>query len=169
VYRGPFPSGAPGIFIDQAAQLGSQSIFVGAVGDDPFGAVILDRLSAHGVATDLIARVSGIPAGSAFVSYNDDDSRDFVCNIAQSAASRFDTSAYVIEKLSAFGLDFMHVSGSALADPEMARKNPHALQGASGDRHKNLTRSQCPQRTRFRPDILQDPARTHVNGVDLSA
>jgi sugar/nucleoside kinase (ribokinase family) len=66
--------------------------------------------------------VPGIPTGSAFVSYNDDDSRDFVYNIAQSAASRFDTSTYVIEKLSAFGLDFMHVSGSALADPEMARK-----------------------------------------------
>ena len=58
-------------------------------------------------------RVPGIPTGSAFVSYNDDDSRDFVYNIAQSDASRFDTSAYVIEKLSAFGLDFMHVSGSA--------------------------------------------------------
>ena len=122
VYRGPFPSGAPGIFIDQAAQLGSQSIFVGAVGDDPFGAVILDRLTLHSVATELIVRVPGVPTGSAFVSYNDDGSRDFVYNIAQSAASRFDASADVTEKLCSFGLDFMHVSGSALADPEMARK-----------------------------------------------
>jgi sugar/nucleoside kinase (ribokinase family) len=78
VYRGPFPSGAPGIFIDQAAQVGSQCIFVGAVGDDAFGEVILERLSAHGVAIDLIGRVQGAPTGSAFVSYNDDGSRDFV-------------------------------------------------------------------------------------------
>jgi hypothetical protein len=32
-YRGPFPSGAPGIFIDQAARMGAKTIFAGAVGD----------------------------------------------------------------------------------------------------------------------------------------
>jgi sugar/nucleoside kinase (ribokinase family) len=100
VYRGPFPSGAPGIFIDQAAQVGSQCIFVGAVGNDAFGEVILDRLSAHGVAIDLVARVQGVPTGSAFVSYNDDGSRDFVYNIAHSAASRFHVNSGVISRLS---------------------------------------------------------------------
>jgi sugar/nucleoside kinase (ribokinase family) len=119
VYRGPFPSGAPGIFIDQAAQVGSDCIFVGATGDDAFGDVILDRLAAHGVDTSLIRRVNGIPTGSAFVSYNDDGSRDFVFNIAHSAATHFEADAATISALESFGLDFMHVSGSALGDPRM--------------------------------------------------
>ena len=42
-YVGPFPSGAPGIFIDQAARIarafGGRAMFAGAVGDDAFGRV----------------------------------------------------------------------------------------------------------------------------------
>ena len=41
---GPYASGAPGIFIDQAARVGARTIFCGAVGDDAFGQVLLDRL-----------------------------------------------------------------------------------------------------------------------------
>ncbi len=122
VYRGPFPSGAPGIFIDQAAQMGSACIFVGAVGDDAFGSVILDRLVEHGVSPDLISRAPGVPTGSAFVSYNDDGSRDFVYNIALSAASRFEADPKTIGTLTAFNLDYMHVSGSALGDAGMREK-----------------------------------------------
>ena len=122
LYRGPFPSGAPGIFIDQAAQMGSACIFVGAVGDDAFGSVILDRLIGHGVSPDLITRVRDLPTGSAFVSYNDDGSRDFVYNIAHSAASRFNAEPRTIAALTAFNLDTMHVSGSALGDPGMREK-----------------------------------------------
>ena len=48
-YAGPFPSGAAGIFIDQAAQTGGDCIFVGGVGDDAFGQVVLGRLVEHGV------------------------------------------------------------------------------------------------------------------------
>jgi len=126
VYRGPFPSGAPGIFIDQSAQMGSACIFVGAVGDDAFGSAILDRLIDHGVSPDLISRVPGVPTGSAFVSYNDDGSRDFVFNIVHSAASRFDAGPKTIAALTAFNLDYMHVSGSALGEPGM-RENVMTL------------------------------------------
>jgi sugar/nucleoside kinase (ribokinase family) len=122
IYRGPFPSGAPGIFIDQAAQMGSTCIFVGAVGDDAFGSVILDRLVEHGVYPDLISRPSGVPTGAAFVSYNDDGSRDFVYNIAHSAASRFEAGPKTIAALTAFDLDYVHVSGSALGDARMREK-----------------------------------------------
>jgi sugar/nucleoside kinase (ribokinase family) len=121
VYRGPFPSGAAGIFIDQAAQAGSDCIFVGAVGDDAFGAVIVERLAAHGVDTSLIGKIAGVPTGSAFVSYNDDGSRDFVFNIAHSAATQFDSDEATVKALKAFALSFMHVSGSALGDPRMRR------------------------------------------------
>ena len=121
-YTGPFPSGAAGIFIDQAAQVGGRCIFVGAVGDDAFGQVVLDRLVEHGVDTSLIKVVKGVPTGTAFVSYNDDGSRDFVYNIILSAAAQFDADERTIAALAAFGLDVMHVSGSALGDVGMAAK-----------------------------------------------
>ena len=119
---GPIPPGAAGIFIDQAAQVGGRCIFVGAVGDDAFGQVVLDRLIEHGVDTSLIKVVKGVPTGTAFVSYNDDGSRDFVYNIILSAAAQFDADEPTIAALEAFGLDIMHVSGSALGDAGMAAK-----------------------------------------------
>jgi len=121
-YSGPFPSGAAGIFIDQAAQTGGDCIFVGGVGDDAFGQVVLDRLIEHGVDARLIKIVKGVPTGTAFVSYNDDGSRDFVYNIVLSAAAKFEADDATLAALDAFGLDMMHVSGSALADADMAAK-----------------------------------------------
>lgn len=118
-YSGPFPSGAAGIFIDQAAQMGGQCIFVGGVGDDAFGEMVLERLGEHGVDLRLINRVKGVPTGTAFVSYNDDGSRDFVYNILLSAAARFAGDEATITALAGFRPDVMHVSGSALGDAKM--------------------------------------------------
>jgi sugar/nucleoside kinase (ribokinase family) len=121
-YSGPYASGAPGIFIDQAARCGGRCIFTGAVGDDAFGQVILDRFTADGVDTSLIAMVPGVPTGSAFVSYNADGSRNFVYNIVHSAASQFVADHTTIEKLVNFGTGIMHVSGSVLASAAMREK-----------------------------------------------
>ena len=121
-YIGPYPSGAAGIFIDQAARAGGACIFVGAVGDDAFGQVVRDRLVADGVDASLIKLVKGVPTGTAFVSYNDDGSRDFVYNIVLSAAAQFDADEATIAALAAFNLDVMHVSGSALSDANMGAK-----------------------------------------------
>jgi sugar/nucleoside kinase (ribokinase family) len=118
-YRGPFASGSSGIFIDQAARMGGTCIFVGGVGDDAFGQVILTRLAESGVDTRLISTVKGFPTGTAFVSYNDDGSRDFVFNIAHSAAAQFSGDADVIAALLAFKLDYIHVSGAALSNADM--------------------------------------------------
>ncbi len=121
-YSGPYASGAPGIFIDQAALCGGRCFFVGAIGDDAFGQVILQRLQADGVDTSLIETVRGIPTGSAFVSYNDDGGRDFVFNISHSAASRLVADDAAIEKLTGFGSNIIHVSGSVLSTKEMREK-----------------------------------------------
>jgi sugar/nucleoside kinase (ribokinase family) len=121
-YSGPYASGAPGIFIDQAARCGGRCIFAGAVGDDAFGQVILERLTTDGVDTSLIAIVPGIPTGSAFVSYNADGSRDFVYNIVHSAAGQFSADDATIEKLASFGTGIVHVSGSVLSGREMREK-----------------------------------------------
>jgi sugar/nucleoside kinase (ribokinase family) len=121
-YAGPFPSGAPGIFIDQAGRLGARALFAGAVGNDAFGKVILDRLGRDGVSTALVPRIQGVPTGSAFVSYNDDGGRDFVFNIAHSAAARLGEPKDLANAMLGSGIEIFHVSGSSLGDPAMAAR-----------------------------------------------
>ena len=41
---GPFPSGAPAIFIDQIGRLGTPAAIISRVGDDDFGRLNVDRL-----------------------------------------------------------------------------------------------------------------------------
>lgn len=114
-YIGPFPSGAPAIFIDQAAQITGRAVFAGAVGDDAFGRVILDRLRAHGVDDRLIA-VTDRPTGTAHVAYAADGSRAFVFNIGQSATALLPDAATIAAGLAAAGVTHLHISGSTLGD-----------------------------------------------------
>ena len=112
---GPFPSGAPAIFIDQAGRLGAPCAMIGAVGDDDFGRVNLDRLSADGVDVSAVAVHSDIATGSAFVRYRADGNRDFVFNIRHSASGRIamtPEAEQVIARASR-----IHVMGSALTIP----------------------------------------------------
>ncbi|MFW9942299.1 MAG: PfkB family carbohydrate kinase, partial [Candidatus Thorarchaeota archaeon] len=52
-YKGPFPSGAPAIFISSAARMGKafnfSSGFIGIVGNDEFGSSIIEKLQKDGV------------------------------------------------------------------------------------------------------------------------
>ena len=151
-YSGPYASGAPGIFIDQAARCGGRCIFAGAVGDDAFGQVILERLKADGVDTSLIAKVSSVPTGSAFVSYNADGSRDFVYNIVHSAASQFSADPATIEELTNFGTGIMHVSGSVLASAAMREKVLRVCKAMHG---RGAAISFDPN---IRKELISDPA-----------
>ena len=117
-YAGPFASGAPAIFIDQAARQGARTIFAGTVGRDAFGEVILSRLAESGVDLRLVGR-SDRPTGTAHVAYNADGSRDFVFNMAHSAAGELPDAATVIDGFRAAGVTVLHVSGSSLGDPAM--------------------------------------------------
>jgi len=85
---GPFPSGAPAIFIDQVARLNQPCGIVSAVGDDDFGKINLNRLSMDGVDISGISIDPDRPTGSAFVRYQMDGSRDFVYNIKHSACGK---------------------------------------------------------------------------------
>ncbi|MCF8516822.1 MAG: sugar kinase [Rhodobacteraceae bacterium] len=122
-YVGPFPSGAPGIFIDQAAKVaqsfGGKAVFAGAVGDDAFGRVLLQRLGADGVDPALIRVVKGVPTGTAHVSYNSDGCRDFVFNIAHSAAAHLPDLDSIESGFLAAEISVLHISGSMLGDPAM--------------------------------------------------
>jgi len=112
---GPYPSGAPAIFIDQCGRIGGAAAMIGAVGDDDFGRVNLDRLRRDGVDVSGVAVDPDWPTGSAFVRYRADGSRDFVYNIATSAAARFGWTEAVAAVAGRAG--HLHVMGSALSMP----------------------------------------------------
>ncbi|MGO4113025.1 sugar kinase [Rhizobium ruizarguesonis] len=112
---GPFASGAPAIFISQCGRLGGKAAMVGAVGDDDFGRVNTDRLKRDGVDVSTISIDPDYPTGSAFVRYRKDGSRDFVYNIATSAAARFGWYQTVGDLIHRSG--HLHVMGSALSVP----------------------------------------------------
>ena len=112
---GPFASGAPAIFVSQCGRLGGKAAMVGAVGDDDFGRVNTDRLKRDGVDVSTISIDPDYPTGSAFVRYRKDGSRDFVYNIATSAAARFGWSQTVGDLINRSG--HLHVMGSALSVP----------------------------------------------------
>jgi hypothetical protein len=92
---------------------------VGCVGDLPIEFV---RTTRNGRRKRAGTYSGPYPSGAAFVSYNDDGSRDFVHNVVLSAAARFDGDDATIAALDAFGLDVMHVSGSASSDEGMCAK-----------------------------------------------
>src|SRR5271170_1530697 len=109
---GPFPSGAPAIFIDQAAKFGQPAAIIGCVGNDDFGRLNLDRLRRGGVNVEGIRIDPEAATGSAFVRYRPDGSRAFVYNIKHSAsgAIALDAAAKAVLNRS----DHLHVMGTAL-------------------------------------------------------
>lgn len=109
---GPFPSGAPAIFIDQVAQLGHPSGIISCVGDDDFGRLNVERLRRDGVDVGAIAVDSELPTGSAFVRYRGDGQRDFVFNIRHSASGRTTLTPQARHLLAEAG--HFHVMGSSL-------------------------------------------------------
>jgi len=80
-FLGPFPSGAPAIFIDTVARLGHRAGIIGGVGDDDFGRCVLNRLEVDGVNCDQVLRVANRSTAVAFVTYFEDGSRRFLFHI----------------------------------------------------------------------------------------
>jgi fructokinase len=111
-FAGPFPSGAPAIFADQAARQGASVEIAGCVGQDAFGEAILRRLADDGVSVRSVARCADRPTGSAFVAYRADGERQFVFNIAQSAAGLLDQSGISPDLFE--GCRYLHIMGSSL-------------------------------------------------------
>ncbi len=112
---GPFPSGAPAIFIDQAARFGQPAAMIGCVGDDDFGRVNLERLARDGVDISAITIDPEAATGSAFVRYRPDGTRAFVFNIKHSASGRIAIGAAARAAIERS--DHLHVMGTALFSP----------------------------------------------------
>ncbi|MCW6507013.1 tagatose kinase [Lichenifustis flavocetrariae] len=123
---GPFPSGAPAIFIDQVATLGQPCAMIGCVGNDDFGHLNLDRLRRDGVDVRGIAVDPEAATGSAFVRYRTDGARDFVFNIKHSASGR--TTLTEAARVVLAESDHLHVMGTALFSPALVATILEAIQ-----------------------------------------
>ncbi len=116
---GPFPSGAPAIFIDQVGKLGQECAIISRVGNDDFGWVNINRLTQDGVDVSGIEIVPQGTTGSAFVRYREDGSRAFVFNIRHSACGEIELSDKTLALID--GCTHMHVMGSALYAPSVVK------------------------------------------------
>lgn len=118
VFMGPYPSGAPGIFIDTVARLGHSAGIIGGVGKDDFGKCILNRLSRDGVDCSLITAYEEGTTGVAFVTYFEDGSRKFLYHFPNTPATW--SKAPKIEQLGE-DVEYFHVMGcSLMACPSFA-------------------------------------------------
>jgi fructokinase len=116
-FLGPYPSGAPAIFVDQVAKTGTSAAMVGWVGEDGFGDLILNRLSGDGVEVSGIHRTGRLPTGTAFVTYRKDGSREFIFNLANSATSLIHADS--VDPTLTEGCRFFHVMGTSLTSESM--------------------------------------------------
>jgi len=114
VFLGPYPSGAPAIFADQAAKVGASVAFIGCAGNDGFGELILNRLRKSGVDVSGISRSDELPTGTAFVTYKEDGNREFIFNISNSAAALINEDS--VSSALASNCRYFHVMGSSLGN-----------------------------------------------------
>ncbi len=85
-FKGPYPSGAPGIFISTAARLGCSSGIIAGVGKDDFGKNIIDRLHKDGVDCRWIMESGKGSTGVAFVMYYGNGERKFIFHMDNTPA-----------------------------------------------------------------------------------
>jgi tagatose kinase len=109
-FLGPYPSGAPAIFIDTAARLGHEAGIIGGVGADDFGKCVLERLQADGVDCRYVRQFSDRSTAVAFVTYFEDGSRKFLYHIDGTPAAMAE-----FEGTEDLGRpDFFHLMGCSL-------------------------------------------------------
>lgn len=116
-YSGPYPSGAPAIFSDQAARMGAKTEIIGGVGDDGFGSAVMGRLASNGVGTDGVTVNTNQTTGVAFVSYYEDGNRDFIFHLTDTGADHFT----IPEGLLTPPDTILHVSAASLGNVAMRK------------------------------------------------
>ncbi|MBN1691294.1 MAG: class II D-tagatose-bisphosphate aldolase, non-catalytic subunit [Dehalococcoidia bacterium] len=112
-FTGPFPSGAPAIFANASARVGKRTGFVGSLGQDGFGRLLLRRFTNDEVDIKLIASVKGRPTGCAFVAYDWDGGRNFIFHIAGTASDRLPSITRAVKYAQSFR--HLHLMGCSLS------------------------------------------------------
>jgi sugar/nucleoside kinase (ribokinase family) len=90
LFKGPFPAGAPAIFISTAAQLGNKTKIWGGVGRDKFGELIINRLKHDGVDLSGVLVSDSAVTGSSVVAYTSGGDREFIFNMDGTASAMID-------------------------------------------------------------------------------
>ena len=124
-YNGPFASGAPAIFIDQVAKFNVPAAILSAVGEDDFGRLCLDRLSADGVDTGAVKAVKDTATGVAFVRYHSDGSRNFIYHINNAACGSVRVED--LNRVNWNELGVFHIMGSSIFNREMFAIHKEAI------------------------------------------
>lgn len=127
-YLGPYPSGAPAIFADQAALLGIPTALIATIGEDAFGTMGIERLRRDGVETRAIRRVPGATTGLAFVTYAADGSRSFIFHMADAAPAHL--SEQDLDPALFADCRYFHIMGSSLFSAAMIRTIGRAIERA---------------------------------------
>lgn len=121
IYRGPFPSGAPAIFIDSVARMTRDSNittgFIGVVGNDEFGECIIEKLKQDNVDLSHVRISKTLTTGIAFNQYNSNGTRKFI--FAPGAAG--DTSPNDIDNKYFSNIKALHIMGSSLSISQTSR------------------------------------------------
>ncbi len=150
-YRGPFPSGAPAIFIDSAARMAKPFNFstgyIGVIGDDEFGYCIVNKLKKDGVDTSQIRIMNGKTTGIAFNQYNSDGSRKFI--FAAGAAG--ETSPNDVQENYFNDIKSLHIMGSGLSISENSREACYKALKIAKEKNSNVVISFDPN---LRPEML---------------
>jgi sugar/nucleoside kinase (ribokinase family) len=119
VFYGPFPSGAPAIFIDTAARLQHSAGIISGVGKDDFGKCLLDRLKKDGVDCRYVKEYLDGSTGVAFVTNFSDGTRRFLYHFPETPATRATSPETDDPKLSEAKV--FHIMGcSLMAKPAFA-------------------------------------------------
>jgi sugar/nucleoside kinase (ribokinase family) len=126
LFKGPYPSGAPAIFIDTVARLGHSAGIIGGVGKDDFGKCLLDRLKGDGVDCSNVLESEERSTGVAFVTYFSDGSRKFLYHIGNTPA--VEAKAPNVEKMK--DAKYFHIMGcSLMANPYFAQEILKTMHG----------------------------------------
>lgn len=111
-FLGPFPSGAPAIFINQAAKIGSSAGIISTIGNDAFGSMNYNKLKKDNVDVHLIQKTDLLTTGVAFVTYKNDGDRDFIFHLQNSASSLIGPDD--IREETFRDCNYFHIMGSSL-------------------------------------------------------
>lgn len=158
-FLGPYPSGAPAIFIDTVARLGHEAGIVGGVGADDFGRCVLDRLQDDGVDCSNVREMSDGATAVAFVTYFSDGSRKFIYHIDGTPA----VQGAVIHEDALGHPDCFHIMGcSLMANDDFRRR----ILGVMEFCHRHGARISFDPN--IRPELLGDRSLDDVIGPVLS-
>ena len=115
LWHGPYPGGAPAVFISAAARMGVSAGIISSVGDDGFGSLCLERLRSDGVDLHSVSISHEHATACAFVTYHKSGDRSFIFYLNNTAAGKINPDS--IQESWLADCRYFHVTGTSLTIP----------------------------------------------------